>query len=194
MSEKHRPNDLFTDYFVQWIKLYKDGAVRPITLNKYWLALSWLKKIAPNLKIQDIDRAKYQEIINEYAEEHERQTTMDFHHIIKGAVLDAVDEGLINRDPTRKVIVKGKQPSEKKIKYLNQYELHSLLNNLVLGEKISWDYFILLIAKTGLRFSEALALTPADFDFARQTLNVSKTWDYKGSGGYLDTKNKSSVR
>lgn len=194
MSEKHRPNDLFTDYFVQWIKLYKDGAVRPITLNKYWLALSWLKKIAPNLKIQDIDRAKYQEIINEYAEEHERQTTMDFHHIIKGAVLDAVDEGLINRDPTRKVIVKGKQPSEKKIKYLNQYELHSLLNNLVLGEKISWDYFILLIAKTGLRFSEALALTPADFDFARQTLNVSKTWDYKGSGGFLDTKNKSSVR
>lgn len=194
MSEKHRPNDLFTDYFVQWIKLYKDGAVRPITLNKYWLALSWLKKIAPNLKIQDIDRAKYQEIINEYAEEHERQTTMDFHHIIKGAVLDAVDEGLINRDPTRKVIVKGKQPSEKKIKYLNQYELHSLLNNLVLGEKISWDYFILLVAKTGLRFSEALALTPADFDFARQTLNVSKTWDYKGSGGFLDTKNKSSVR
>ena len=194
MSEKHRPNDLFTDYFVQWIKLYKDGAVRPITLNKYWLALSWLKKIAPNLKIQDIDRAKYQEIINEYAEEHERQTTMDFHHIIKGAVLDAVDEGLINRDPTRKVIVKGKQPSEKKIKYLNQYELHSLLNNLVLGEKISWDYFILLVAKTGLRFSEALALTPADFDFARQTLSVSKTWDYKGSGGFLDTKNKSSVR
>lgn len=194
MSEKHRPNDLFTDYFVQWIKLYKDGAVRPITLNKYWLALSWLKKIAPNLKMQDIDRAKYQEIINEYAEEHERQTTMDFHHIIKGAVLDAVDEGLINRDPTRKVIVKGKQPSEKKIKYLNQYELHSLLNNLVLGEKISWDYFILLVAKTGLRFSEALALTPADFDFARQTLNVSKTWDYKGSGGFLDTKNKSSVR
>lgn len=194
MSEKHLSNDLFTDYFVQWIKLYKEGAVRPITLNKYWLALSWLKKIAPNLKIQDIDRVKYQEIINEYAEEHERQTTMDFHHIIKGAVLDAVDEGLINRDPTRKVIVKGKQPSEKKIKYLNQYELHSLLNNLVLGEKISWDYFILLVAKTGLRFSEALALTPADFDFARQTLNVSKTWDYKGSGGFLDTKNKSSVR
>lgn len=45
-----------------------------------------------------------------------------------------------------------------------------------------------------MRFSEALAITPADFDFARQTLSVSKTWDYKGTGGFLPTKNKSSVR
>ena len=44
-----------------------------------------------------------------------------------------------------------------------------------------------------MRFSEALAITPADFDFARQTLSISKTWDYKGDGGFLPTKNKSSV-
>ena len=44
-----------------------------------------------------------------------------------------------------------------------------------------------------MRFSEALAVTPEDFDFARQTLSISKTWDYKGNGG-LPTKNKSSVR
>lgn len=51
-----------------------------------------------------------------------------------------------------------------------------------------------MVAKTGMRFSEALAITPADFDFARQTLSVSKNWDYKGDGGFLPTKNKSSVR
>lgn len=45
-----------------------------------------------------------------------------------------------------------------------------------------------------MRFSEALAVTPEDFDFARQTLSISKTWDYKGDGGFLPTKNKSSVR
>lgn len=33
-----------------------------------------------------------------------------------------------------------------------------------------------------------------DFDFGRQTLSISKTWDYKGKGGFLPTKNKSSVR
>ena len=45
-----------------------------------------------------------------------------------------------------------------------------------------------------MRFSEALALTPKDFDFSHQTLSISKTWDYKGNGGFLPTKNKSSVR
>ncbi len=129
-----------------------------------------------------------------YAEYHERQTTMDFHHQLKGAVLDAVDEGLIDRDPTRKAIIKGKAPSTKKIKYLNQFELHTLLASLELKDEVNWDYFILLVAKTGMRFSEALALTPKDFDFYHQTLSISKTWDYKGAGGFQPTKNKSSVR
>ena len=160
MSDKYSSEELFTDYFIKWVKLYKEGAVRPITLNKYGLALSWLKRIAPGLKLGEIDRSRYQEIINryqqllnDYAQTHERQTTMDFHHIIKGAVLDALDEGLIDRDPTRKVIIKGKTPAEKKLKYINQYELHALLNSLELENQMNWDYFILLVAKTGLRFS-----------------------------------------
>ena len=53
---------------------------------------------------------------------------MDFHHQIKATVLDAVDEGLIDRDPTRKAIIKGRSPRIKKIKYLNQFELHTLLS------------------------------------------------------------------
>ena len=65
---------------------------------------------------------------------------------------------------------------------------------LDIKDEINWDWFILLVAKTGMRFSEALAITPGDFDFARQTLSISKTWDYKGDGGFLPTKNKSSVR
>ena len=59
---------------------------------------------------------------------------------------------------------------------------------------INWDWLILLVAKTGMRFSEALAITPKDFDFSHQTLSISKTWDYKGKGGFLPTKNASSVR
>ena len=45
-----------------------------------------------------------------------------------------------------------------------------------------------------MRFSEALALTPKDFDLSHQMLSISKTWDYKGDGGFLPTKNKSSIR
>ena len=196
MSSDFQPSDLFHDYYSKWIEVYKKGAVREITLRKYLMTHDWIKKLAPDLQIKDLNRISYQRIINEYAAEHERQTTMDFHHQIKGAILDAMDEGLIERDPTRKVVIKGKSPSQKKVKYLNQYQLHKLLNDLDLTKtrQITWDWLILLVAKTGLRFSEALALTPKDFDFSRQILSINKTWDYKGNGGFLPTKNKSSVR
>lgn len=185
---------LFCDYYEKWIKVYKEGAIRNVTLEKYYMTHRWLKKLIPELKICEMTRINYQQLLNDYALYHERQTTMDFHHQLKGAILDAVDEGLLDRDPTRKAIIKGKTPAVKKIKYINQFELHTLLNNLNLKSEISWDWFILIIAKTGLRFSEALALTPKDFDFGRQSISVSKTWDYKGDGGFLPTKNKSSVR
>lgn len=187
-------DDLFCDYYEKWIKIYKEGAIRKVTLDKYKMTLRWLRKLIPDLKIKDLTRISYQELLNNYALEHERQTTMDFHHQLKGSILDAVDEGLLDRNPTRKAIIKGKTPSVKKVKFINQFELHTLLDTLELKNEISWEWMILLIAKTGLRFSEALALTPADFNFSRQSISVSKTWDYKGEGGFLPTKNQSSIR
>ena len=187
-------NDLFYNYYSQWIAVYKEGAIRKVTMDKYLLTQMWVKRLAPELRICDLSRITYQNLLNDYAKLHERQTTMDFHHQLKGAILDAVDEGLIERDPTRKAIVKGKEPREKKTKYLNQFELHKLLSNLDLGQEINWDWFILLVAKTGMRFSEALAITPKDFDFSKQSLSISKTWDYKNNTGFLPTKNQSSVR
>lgn len=194
MLSDFQSTDLFCEYYSRWITVYKKGAIRKVTLDKYFMTHRWLVKLVPDLRICDLNRIAYQQLLNDYAEYHERQTTMDFHHQLKGAILDAVDEGLIERDPTRKAIIKGKTPAEKKIKYLNQFEVHTLLSSLNLGSDINWDWFILLVAKTGMRFSEALALTPKDFDFAHQTLSISKTWDYKGDGGFLPTKNKSSVR
>ena len=194
MRNDENTTELFCNYYKEWVNVYKKDAIREATLAKYRMTQKWVEKLVPDLKVSELTRTMYQQLLNDYAKEHERQTTLDFHHQLKGAILDAVDEGLIERDPTRKAIIKGKTPKVKKIKYLNQFELHTLIAHLDIKEKPNWDWFILLVAKTGMRFSEALAITPADFDFARQTLSVSKTWDYKGEGGFLPTKNKSSVR
>lgn len=194
MLDEIKKTDLFCDYYARWIEVYKQGAIRKVTLDKYHMTHQWLLRLVPELKLCEMNRIVYQQLLNDYAVYHERQTTMDFHHQLKGAILDAVDEGMIDRDPTRKAIIKGKTPREKKLKYLNQFELHTLLSDLDLKGDINWDWFILLVAKTGMRFSEALAVTPKDFDFAHQSLSISKTWDYKGDGGFLPTKNKSSVR
>lgn len=194
MNKKVKNKELFYKYYKRWIDVYKKGAVREVTMKKYLMTYNWIRKIAPKLTLDKLDRTEYQKILNEYALTHEKQTTMDFHHQLKGAILDAVDDGIIDRDPTRKATIKGRLPRDKKTKFLNQFQLQTLLSNLELKEEINWDYFILLVAKTGLRFSEALALTPSDFDFKNQCINVSKTWNYKENGGFLPTKNKSSSR
>ncbi len=194
MVKVEEGTELFCKYYEQWIRMYKEGAIREVTMKKYEITLVWLQRLVPDLRLSELNRISYQQLLNDYAVYHERQTTMDFHHQLKAAVLDAVDEGFIDRDPTRKAIIKGKAPREKKIKYLNQFELHTLLVHLHLTPEINWDWFIFIIAKTGMRFSEALALTPKDFDFPHQSLIVNKTWDYKGNGGFLPTKHKSSVR
>ena len=195
MTTKNNAAQYFHEYFADWIVLYKHGAVRPVTYQKYLVTLRRLAELAPKLKTCELDKRSYQNLINEYAKTHEKQTTMNFHHHLKSAVLDAVDEGLLSIDPTRKAIVKGKSPITKKPKFLSQHELKSLLSGLKLTDLPNWDWLILLIAKTGVRFSEALALTPSDFDFHEQKIKITKTWNYKcAGGGFAETKNQSSRR
>lgn len=144
MLKETKETDLFCEYYAKWITVYKKGAIRKVTMDKYLMTQRWLVKLVPSLKVNEMNRIAYQQLLNDYAEYHERQTTMDFHHQLKGAILDAVDEGLIERDPTRKAIIKGKTPTVKKIKYLNQFELHNLLASLELKDKdeLGLFYFV----------------------------------------------------
>ena len=188
-------NELFCNYYERWLCTYKKGTIRDVTLEKYKTTLYWLKTIAPKLKIKRLDRSSYQNIINIYAETHEKQTTMDFHRQLKSAIIDMIDEGLLKSNPTTKVVIKGKLPTKKKPKFLNLTEMKKLVSNLNLPEdKLNYDWLILLISKTGLRFSEAVALTPSDFNFDKKYVDINKTWDYKHGGGFAPTKNDASIR
>lgn len=193
-SKQNTEHELFHEYYNRWIHIYKEGAIRNVTMEKYKMTQLWLKRLIPTLEIGELTRTTYQQLLNDYAEVHEKQTTMDFHHQLKAAILDAIDEGWIKRDPTRKAIIKGRNSRNKKQKFLNQFEVHKLLSDLTLGSTLDWDWLIYLIAKTGMRFSEALGLTPKDFDFMHQSITINKTWDYKNNTGFLPTKNFTSNR
>lgn len=195
MSQKKYSTKLFYKYYLDWIHIYKDNAVRQVTLDKYYLVQKRLKELAPNLHMNELNRRNYQQILNLYARNHEKTTTLDFHHHLKASLFDAVDDGLLKSDPTRRAIIKGCSPSEKKIKYLNLFDLQKLLRSLDLSSELNWDWFFLLIAKTGLRFAEALALTKEDFDFEKQRIIINKSWNYKEKIGHFQpTKNESSNR
>lgn len=195
MSQKKYSTKLFYKYYLDWIHIYKNNAVRQVTLDKYYLVQKRLKELAPDLHMNELNRRNYQQILNLYARNHEKTTTLDFHHHLKASLFDAVDDGLLKSDPTRRAIIKGCSPSEKKIKYLNLFDLQKLLRSLDLSSELNWDWFFLLIAKTGLRFAEALALTKEDFDFEKQRIIINKSWNYKEKIGHFQpTKNESSNR
>lgn len=195
MSQENYSNQLFHQYYENWIRVYKEHIVRPVTLDKYYLTLRHIRTLAPNLHLNELNRRTYQQLLNEFAENHEKQTTLDFHHLLKAGIVDAVDEGLLAHDPTRRAIIKGIQQRHKKAKFLNLYELQLLLRHLTLSGEVNWGWFILMIAKTGLRFAEALAITPNDLDLEKQAIIVNKSWNYKVKKGHFQpTKNPSSMR
>ncbi|MBG1273951.1 site-specific integrase [Lactobacillus paracasei subsp. paracasei] len=190
-----RNEQLFHTYFKKWIETYKHNYVTSVTYRKWENTERMLKLLAPQLKVTQLTRRSYQQLLSQYAETHEHQTCMDFHHQLKCVIQDILDEGLIKRDPTLRAVIGGTRHREHKIKFLQPEELEKLLQDLNLGKELDYDYMILLLAKTGLRFAEALGLTPADFDFDSLTLRINKTWDYKSATGkFAPTKNKSSVR
>jgi len=195
MNKATSADRLVVDYFADWVDLYKVGAVRPVTLAKYYATLRSVREIVPRLRLSELDHRTYQAIINEYAVTHERATVADFHGQLKAALLDALDDGLLAGNPFRHVVIKGKPASRQRLACLSRAEFTALLETIDLTPCAINDWLIYLIAKTGLRFSEALGLTPADFDSAQNRVQVSKTWNYKDpAGGFVPTKNVSSNR
>lgn len=187
--------ELFCDYFDEWIRQYKEGTVRDVTLMKWTMAARRLREIVPDLLLEDVDRRAYQKIINEYAKTHEKVTTEGFHHMLKAAVLDAVDEGYILRNLTRKVTVKGKKAKAKKKKYLSVNEVEKLIDVLDLkSNEMKYDWMILLAIKTGMRLEELLGLTVENFNFQNMTIKIEKAFDYKYTQEFVPTKNKTSMR
>ena len=187
---------LFHRYFKQWYETYKDGFVRPVTLNKYERCYRWLLDLAPDVRLCDLDRRRYQQILNKYAQNHERQTTLDFHRHLRASLVDAVEDRLIEFDPTRRAVCKGVVTQKHKIKFLSLEELERLLAELEFDNEPNMDMLIYFISQTGLRYAEALGVTPNDLDEQTCSVRINKTWDYKNfdTGEFTPTKNKMSVR
>ena len=190
-------SELFHEYNEKWVKVNKKGSIADITYQKYLHQLRILKLIAPKLKMSDINKYEYQKIINIYAETHQRQTIIDFHHHIKASLIDAYSDGLVDRNPTIRIkIPEGTKRVATHEKFWDVEEYEKFLKFLYTKRDICRDDFLLLlIAKTGMRFAEALGLCPEDFYFERKRISINKTLNYKIKiWKFQPTKNFSSNR
>ncbi|KIL35124.1 integrase [Cohnella kolymensis] len=191
----HLKPEPFDKYFEEWLKLYKPH-IGGNTRERYLNTLNTIREYFPGEAIQNITKRKYQAFLNSYGSTRAKGTAGKLNSHIRACVRDAIDEGIIRVDFTRKVVLSGSVPAKRpEEKHLNYFESKRLTQALEKPVALS-HYLILLGLTSGLRFGELVGLTRKDFDFKKSQINIDKTWGYtkKMHQGFGPTKNEHSVR
>lgn len=193
MKTQHHQQTL-AEYFQQWMETFKKPAISPVTYIKYKNTLQHITTYMGTAQLNELNRHRYQTALNQFAKTHAKRTTSGFHKQIRAAILDAIEEGLIDTDFTRRVIITGREKAKSKVMFLSYSEWKTLIHHTSKQPEHAFKFIIYLSAVTGLRFAEVLGLTVEDIDFKARRIIVNKTWDYKYHTGFKPTKNESSIR
>ena len=188
---------LFTDYFRNWYKVYRKGKKSKDNDGDIRRAVEFAEIAFPGIRLKELTREDYQKALNKYGENHSTASVKKHHTYMRAAIKDAIEEGIIFKDPTYRVLAVGKiQPKHEGLKYLSYQKSTELIQELlhdIRPEYIS-RYIILFGLATGCRFSEIIGLTWDDIDFQSNTVTINKTWDYKYDNTFSNTKNYQSKR
>ena len=196
IAKGHDPSvkkKLFSDYFKNWMELYKKPAVSEVTYRKYKVAYNTIKKLFPYETLEDLDRDTYQKGLNEYAKTAADSTVRRLNSYVKACLAYALEDNTIFRDPTFKAVISGNNERvvEEEAKFLEKKDYDKLMANLKPRPLTLSKMLVVIAAHTGARFSEILGLTWDDIDFEAKTVSISKTWLYKLKPPVFgETKNK----
>lgn len=197
-------DQLIDSYFDEWLETYKKPNVKPITysVQERNVRLNILPRWG-KYRLKDITRSEYQKWINELRNKYSEGTVRRIHSIFSSAMTDAVHEFRILREsPIQKIKIPKDHNKSSDIQYFTREQLDRFLDhtkpvkNAKYNMSIQYLALFTLLARTGLRIGEALALTWDDVDLDNNTLTVNKTLVYPlNSEPYISTpKSKTSGR
>ena len=193
------------EWLDRWLAEYKDGTIRPGTLEGYRNYIeNYIKpqlggKQVSLITTQDVQRM-YRRLENggrvrEDAEGSKRlsdSTVRHIHTMLHGAMKAAVQAHIIPKNPTENATVP--KSNYKPMQVLNEQELDTFLQAVQKDD--IWRDFFYTELMTGLRRGEICALMWRDFDAKAGTLGISRTLHSKGQGVYAlgDTKTSQGNR
>lgn len=190
-------DELFTVHFREWYELYRKGKHSITNDNDIERAVRFAEKELTGIKLKDLTRKDYQAALNRYGINHATASVKKRHTYMKACLHDALEEGIIYRDPTYKVTVKGTvPPKDSDMKFLNYGQVVKLTENLLDDIKPNYlsRFIILFGLATGARYAEIIGVTWDCVDFENKTVKIEKTWDYKHTLAFSQTKNDQSQR
>ncbi|MDF7636964.1 tyrosine-type recombinase/integrase [Leuconostocaceae bacterium ESL0958] len=190
-SSSKKADQFLSDYFENWYMTYKSDK-ELATVYQYDNTLKTIKKYLPNVILSEFNRDMFQKFVNQFGEDHSRETVAKRKNHITQALTDAYADGLIMRNPTVRIEMAGNDGKDKKLKFLEADEFERL--DQYVKNRLKFDsYLAIYIAMhTGARFSEIMALTSDDIDFENHTIAINKSLDKNGN--VKSTKTKFSKR
>ncbi|EPE60790.1 phage integrase family protein [Exiguobacterium sp. S17] len=190
-------NVRFDTFALEWLETFKRPHVKESTYDR--ISRTVKNHLIPQFgeyKLIDINRVMYQKWINEKVESYSLGTIRSWHSTFS-SILDhaLLDMNLIEKNPAHRVKISKRDdaPEEEEgtLEFLEMEELNRLLSYLERTPhgkyRLSIQYYalFLLMARTGLRIGEALALEWDDFDLDAGTVRVNKTLSF---GSKLELK------
>lgn len=183
----------FREVAERWMKLYHE-TVRDSTYQKaHEYLLNHILPAMGNKSIDGIRPLDCQDLVN-----HLSETFRDYRKVYNYAIriFDyARTIGITSKEnPFRRVVFPKQKGKEKETPFFEKEELRAIFD--AMKEHHLWYTFFYLLAFTGMRRGEALALHWSDFDLQEGTLTISKTLSTgEGNKQVLhDTKTEAGMR
>jgi integrase len=174
----------FSDFAIEWLPIYSDSKdVKPGTIRVRLHEIGKLLPYFSRLKLKDITRKMYQDALNDLMDQGYSDSTREgINRTGRMIFRKALELELIKKDPTEFAYVKKdkktiEQLEEEEVpKYLEKEEL-ALLLSTAKNNGLEHDYLVFLIlAYTGIRVGELVALKWKDIDFNNHTISITKTY------------------
>lgn len=192
----------FQELAEEWFENYAKNALRSTTYERMLQLTQRVYPAIGHLRIDKITARHLQGFVNSLAKEGANEKTdkplasKTIRHnlsFISDVFSYAVRMDLVSDNPCRKVTIPKGEVKEKPI--YSQEEIAQLLT-AINGEDTKYRAFFYLIAYSGFRRSEMLALEWKDIDFKNNIISIKRTSNYTSERGiYTDTtKTKRSKR
>jgi integrase len=155
-----------------WLREYKKNSIRESTYEAYESYIQ--KHINPDIggyTLKSLRNDMIQRFVNNLIEKGMKATTVArIFNILKPALEQAVDNGMIIRNPANKIKLPKIEVKEARVLTVSEQERF-------LAEARSYAQYevFALILLTGMRIGETLALTWDDVDFNNNVLSVNRT-------------------
>jgi len=181
----------------EWLDIWYDGIkdhLKISTSKQYEMYIRlYFKPLLGTIRLQQLDRQTYQRLfINHLLRKYKVSTVKTIHTVFKTAINAAAEEEILLRSRINKVkISKPNEIEEKKLYYYDAAQLEKFLSTAKTHASYPVYISFLLLAYTGMRKGELLALTHDDVNFLTNTITINKTRD---GNGVRPPKTKNSYR